>query len=166
VQVHDSSSTAAAVALVAALQPVLSPTAMTTLIAQSVLPKLQRGIAQWSPREQGLPLHTWLLPWCHVSLLKSDLPQLYPDVRRKLTAALKHWRPVDDAVTATAAATAVSGSSGGGSGGSSGVGSSDKCTAYEAMAAWSSVFDARSYEALLSTRLVFVVAVQYCIKST
>jgi GC-rich sequence DNA-binding factor-like protein len=147
VQVHDSSSTAAAVALVAALQPVLSRTAMTALIAQSVLPKLQRGIAQWSPREQGLPLHTWLLPWCHVSLLKKDLPQLYPDVRRKLTAALKHWRPVDDAVTAT---TSAAGNASGGVG-SSGS-SADQCTAYEAMAAWSSVFDARSYEALLSTR--------------
>jgi GC-rich sequence DNA-binding factor-like protein len=132
---------------------------MTALIAQSVLPKLQRGIAQWSPREQGLPLHTWLLPWCHVSLLKSDLPQLYPDVRRKLTAALKHWRPVDDAVTAIASAS--TGGVGSSVGSSSTAGSSSKCTAYEAMAAWSSVFDARSYEALLSTRLVFVVTVHY-----
>jgi GC-rich sequence DNA-binding factor-like protein len=161
VQVHDSGSTAAAVALVAALQPVLSPAAMTTLIAQSILPKLQRGIAQWSPREQGLPLHNWLLPWCHVSLLKSVLPQLYPELRRKLSAALKHWRPQDDAAATVnrasgsvgVAVSVVSAAAGSGS---------EKCTAYEAMVAWSSVFDARSYEALLSTRLVLAVCLSNC----
>ena len=47
----------------------------------------------WEPREEVIPLHTWLHPW--LELLGRQLEDLYPTIRFKLATALQAWHPSD-----------------------------------------------------------------------
>ncbi|KAG5176309.1 GC-rich sequence DNA-binding factor-like protein-domain-containing protein [Tribonema minus] len=126
-KVHDNAQTAAA--LVSALAPVLPSGALSLLAEQSILPKLRLGLAQWSYRDQGLGLHAWVLPWA--KLLGHRLAELFPEIRRKLAAGLKRWRPDDDV---------------------------ENEAALSALQPWAGVMDARSLEALLGTSIAPALA--------
>ncbi|KAG0210119.1 hypothetical protein BGX28_009660 [Mortierella sp. GBA30] len=64
------------------------------IITQLILPKLQKEVDQWSPRN-SLMLHTWIHPWLPV-LGQARLDQeLFGDIRRKLAAGLAAWNVLD-----------------------------------------------------------------------
>lgn len=60
---------------------------------QLVIPKLQKGIAEWSPRKSNVPLHSLIFPWLpHVGL---RIEEVLGDARRKLKSQMKGWTPRD-----------------------------------------------------------------------
>lgn len=60
---------------------------------QLVIPKLQKAIADWSPRKSNVPLHSLIFPWLpHVGL---RIEEVLGDARRKLKSQMRGWTPVD-----------------------------------------------------------------------
>ena len=60
---------------------------------QLVIPKLQKGIADWSPRKSNVPLHNLIFPWLpHVGL---RIEEVLGDARRKLKSQMRGWTPND-----------------------------------------------------------------------
>jgi len=60
---------------------------------QLVLPKLQKAIADWSPRKSNAPLHSLIFPWLpHVGL---RVEEVLGDARRKLKSQMRGWTPSD-----------------------------------------------------------------------
>jgi len=58
---------------------------------QLVLPKLQKAIADWSPRRSNVPLHSLIFPWLpHVGL---RIEEVLGDARRKLKSQMRGWTP-------------------------------------------------------------------------
>ena len=55
--------------------------------------QINRAVQSWEPREEVIPLHTWLHPW--LELLGRQLEDLYPTIRFKLATALQAWHPSD-----------------------------------------------------------------------
>ena len=55
--------------------------------------QINRAVQAWEPREEVIPLHTWLHPW--LELLGRQLEDLYPTIRFKLATALQAWHPSD-----------------------------------------------------------------------
>eukprot|EP00904_Undaria_pinnatifida_P011496 jgi/Undpi1/7477/HiC_scaffold_22.g09950.m1 len=64
-----------------------------SLLMQAILPKLTRGVTEWEPRTDTVLIHTWIHPW--LPLLGSHVAGVFPEIRRKLAAALVHWDPSD-----------------------------------------------------------------------
>ncbi|CAM9593985.1 unnamed protein product, partial [Laminaria digitata] len=64
-----------------------------SLLMQAILPKLTRGVTEWDPRTDTVLIHTWIHPW--LPLLGSRVAGVFPEIRRKLAAALVHWDPSD-----------------------------------------------------------------------
>ncbi|KAF9290846.1 hypothetical protein BGZ68_005918 [Mortierella alpina] len=74
--------------------PLLPLFIQDNIITQLVLPKLQKEVDRWSPRD-SLMLHTWIHPWLPV-LGEARLDQeLFGDIRRKLAAGLAAWNVLD-----------------------------------------------------------------------
>lgn len=65
-----------------------------SLLISAVMPRLRSEVEKWDPTSDMIPIHWWLHPW--LSLLKADLSDLYPDIRRKLGRALAGWNPSDE----------------------------------------------------------------------
>eukprot|EP01042_Synura_sphagnicola_P000827 gene827-919_t len=82
-----------AVKLMERLKPMTSPSAFELLSSSILLPKLTQEVQEWSPTTDSIPINSWLHPW--LGLLGSSLSAVYPEIRRKLSAALKHWHPSD-----------------------------------------------------------------------
>lgn len=60
---------------------------------QLVLPKLQKAVADWSPRKSNVPLHNLIFPWLpHVGL---RVEEVLGDARRKLKSQMRGWTPTD-----------------------------------------------------------------------
>ena len=91
---------------------VLPPAMFDDTVDMILLPKLSATIAEWKPMNRHgvgssvsaagtdptattttttTPIHTWLHPW--LPLLSSKLSALYPEIRRKMHAALSAWHP-------------------------------------------------------------------------
>lgn len=122
-----------AVSLVQSLAPVLPADDLYNLKAYVIIPKLSRALAQWNPKEDGMHIYKWIIPWA--STLGSALGDLFSDIRRKLASALK--------VRAF--------------GGEGGWGDMDNL-AISALQPWAGVFDARGFEALLVSSVAPVLA--------
>ncbi|KAF9949627.1 hypothetical protein BGZ70_001695, partial [Mortierella alpina] len=74
--------------------PLLPLFIQDNIITQLVLPKLQKEVDRWNPRD-SLMLHTWIHPWLPV-LGGARLDQeLFGDIRRKLAAGLVAWNVLD-----------------------------------------------------------------------
>lgn len=56
-----------------------------------VLQKLTKEVENWEPRQDKIPIHTWLHPW----LPLVDLKELFPAITRKLSLVLQEWHPKD-----------------------------------------------------------------------
>lgn len=52
------------------------------MLSNTILPKLRYEVQQWNPTTDNIPVHWWLHPW--LPLLKAELSELYPDIRRKI----------------------------------------------------------------------------------
>lgn len=76
-----------------AWKPLLPSSVFTSLLEQCVLPRLQREVEAWNPRQDPVPIHTWLHPW--LPLLGARLEPLYAPLRHKLFKALEAWHPSD-----------------------------------------------------------------------
>ncbi|ROT76335.1 Tuftelin-interacting protein 11, partial [Penaeus vannamei] len=63
------------------------------LLQHVILPRITRAVHNWNPRQDTVPIHTWLHPW--LPLLVDHLQSVYPVIRQKLSAALVHWHPSD-----------------------------------------------------------------------
>ena len=70
-----------------------TPLILSQIERHHVLPALKREIADWDPTQDVQPLHYWVQPW--LSIIQHGLDAIYPDIRRKLSAALMQWHPSD-----------------------------------------------------------------------
>ena len=60
---------------------------------QLVLPKLQKAVADWSPRKSNVSLHGLIFPWLpHVGL---RVEEVLGDARRKLKSQIRGWTTTD-----------------------------------------------------------------------
>ena len=60
---------------------------------QLVLPKLQKAVADWSPRKSNTPLHSLVFPWLPYVGLRIE--EVLGDARRKLKSLMRGWKPTD-----------------------------------------------------------------------
>lgn len=85
----------ALVGILETCQEFLCSTTFDQLIEMSLLPRLSLAVQAWSIDDIKIaPLHTWILPW--LPLLTSKLSAVYPEVRRKISAFLRSWKPHDN----------------------------------------------------------------------
>jgi tuftelin-interacting protein 11 len=68
-------------------EPLLPPAALGHVLEMLVMPKLRKATGDWEPRLETVPVHAWLHPW--LPHLGSQLEELYPGIRHKLTIALQ-----------------------------------------------------------------------------
>lgn len=73
--------------------PVLTKEAYENLMVHFIYPKIAREVENWNPRQDRMPIHSWLHPWR--PFLGKQMEALYPTIRQKLTAALTEWHPSD-----------------------------------------------------------------------
>ncbi|KAF9585897.1 hypothetical protein BGW38_000168 [Lunasporangiospora selenospora] len=74
--------------------PLLPMFIQDNIVTQLIMPKLQKQVDQWTPRDE-LMLHTWIHPWLPV-LGQARLEQeLFAEVRRKLATGLTSWSALD-----------------------------------------------------------------------
>jgi tuftelin-interacting protein 11 len=72
----------------------LSSQELSSILSSSVMPRIKKEVESWSPElEKTRPIHWWLHPW--IPLLKAELSDVYPDIRRKIGKYLTHWNPTD-----------------------------------------------------------------------
>lgn len=64
------------------------------ILSTAIMPRLTIEVEKWTPTTDTVPIHWWLHPW--LPLLRVELSELYPDIRRKLGRALANWSPADD----------------------------------------------------------------------
>ena len=70
------------------------PRALTaSILQQYVLPKLERTVEGWNPRQEAIPIDVWLHPW--IPFLGDSLQSLYPTIRHKISEVLSIWHPSD-----------------------------------------------------------------------
>ena len=82
-----------AVRLLEAFEKVLPREVVVGLAASTVLPRINATVKEWEPRVERVAIHVWLHPW--LPLLQTALEEVYPEIRRKLAAALTAWNPSD-----------------------------------------------------------------------
>ncbi|KAF9216767.1 hypothetical protein BGZ59_008152 [Podila verticillata] len=80
--------------LLEAWTPILPLFIQDNIITQLVMPKLQKEVEQWSPRD-SLMLHTWVHPWLPVIGEARLEQELFGDIRRKLASGLTAWTVLD-----------------------------------------------------------------------
>ncbi|ORZ14848.1 GC-rich sequence DNA-binding factor-like protein-domain-containing protein [Lobosporangium transversale] len=74
--------------------PILPEFIYDNIITQLILPKLQKEVDIWNPRD-SLMLHTWIHPWLPVLGQPLMDQELFDTVRRKLASGLKAWNVLD-----------------------------------------------------------------------
>ncbi|KAG0252347.1 hypothetical protein BG011_007030 [Mortierella polycephala] len=74
--------------------PLLPLFIQDNIITQLILPKLQKEIDQWSPKD-SLMLHTFIHPWLPVIGTARLDQELFEDIRRKLASGLMTWHVLD-----------------------------------------------------------------------
>ncbi|GAX75346.1 hypothetical protein CEUSTIGMA_g2790.t1 [Chlamydomonas eustigma] len=79
-------------------ESLLPPAAMGHVLEMLVMPKLRKATSDWEPRMETVPVHAWLHPW--LPHLGSQLEELYPGIRHKLSIALQAWHPSDGSALA------------------------------------------------------------------
>lgn len=67
-----------------------------SLLEQTVLPKLTRGLAGYTPHTDAVAVHMWIHPW--LPLQGSRLATLFPAICRKFEAFLMRVEPFDATV--------------------------------------------------------------------
>ncbi|KAF9183347.1 hypothetical protein BGZ51_002730 [Haplosporangium sp. Z 767] len=74
--------------------PLLPLFIQDNIVTQLILPKLQKEIDQWSPKD-SLMLHTFIHPWLPVIGAARLDQELFGDIRRKLASGLAAWHVLD-----------------------------------------------------------------------
>lgn len=86
-----------AVRLYEAWSTFLPPFIRDNLLDQLILPKVQKAVADWNPKEDGGPLKAIVFPWLpHVGLRMEDLNG---DALRKVKSLLRRWTVGDQVPT-------------------------------------------------------------------
>ena len=85
-------SNASCALLVKSIQSIFDIGSVNELLEQSVLPKLQKAIADWTPTVSST-LHVSIQEW--IPVLGSKLSSLFPEIRRKISHALSNWDGVN-----------------------------------------------------------------------
>jgi len=57
------------------------------------MPKIQKEVDNWNPREDKEMIHHWLHPW--LPIFGDRMEPLYVIIRQKLRVALRTWHPRD-----------------------------------------------------------------------
>lgn len=72
---------------------ILPPFIRDNLLDQLILPKVQKGIAEWHPRTSGPALRTIVFPWLPHFALRIE--ELLGEAKRKVKLLLKTWTVTD-----------------------------------------------------------------------
>ncbi|EDW76379.2 uncharacterized protein Dwil_GK15423 [Drosophila willistoni] len=81
-------------ALLDAWAPLMPTWVLDSVLEQLILPRLAKGVQEWDPLTDTVPIHSWILPW-HGILGPKLEESIYPQIRSKLGAALQSWSPAD-----------------------------------------------------------------------
>lgn len=82
-----------AVSLLETWKKLLPDVVLDNIKNQLLIPKLQRAVDEWNPRQEQISIHSWLHPW--LPLLGDHLSMFYPTIRQKLSSLLTSWHPSD-----------------------------------------------------------------------
>ncbi|KAF9433130.1 hypothetical protein BGZ76_009842 [Entomortierella beljakovae] len=74
--------------------PLLPEFIRDNIVTQLVMPKLQREVEKWTPRD-SLMLHTWIHPWLPALGQPILNQELFGSIRRKLARGLEAWNVLD-----------------------------------------------------------------------
>ena len=75
------------VGVLQAWDPALSAPIRDHLLIHQVLPALTKAVEAWEPRQETVPIHSWLHPW--LPWIGAQLKPLYQPLRFKLARALE-----------------------------------------------------------------------------
>lgn len=67
---------------------------LDNVLEKQILPRIVKGVQQWDPTTDTLPVHFWIIPW-HNLLGSKMVESVYPVIMDKLSKALVSWSPSD-----------------------------------------------------------------------
>ncbi|CAG8559836.1 7543_t:CDS:10 [Paraglomus brasilianum] len=73
--------------------PLLPRFIYDNIVDQLIMPKIQKEVDNWNPREDKEMIHHWLHPW--LPIFGDRMEPLYVIIRQKLRVALRTWHPRD-----------------------------------------------------------------------
>lgn len=79
--------------LVATWIPILPYWIRDVIFDKVIVPKIKVQVEHWDPINDDIPIDKWVIPWHEV--LGDRLLDVYPEIRQKLTKALRQWQPTD-----------------------------------------------------------------------
>lgn len=74
-------------------EAVLPAAALGHVLDMLVMPKIRAAVDAWEPRQETVPIHSWIHPW--LPYLGAQLEDVYPAIRHKLSNALMAWHASD-----------------------------------------------------------------------
>lgn len=74
--------------------PLLPSHILDNILEKLILTRIVKGVEQWDPTTDRIPVHDWIAPW-HSLLGDKMKENVYPAIMNKLSVALVSWLPCD-----------------------------------------------------------------------
>lgn len=74
--------------------PLLPSHILDNILEKLILTRIFKGVEQWDPTADRIPVHGWIAPW-HDLLGDKMKENVYPAIMNKLSIALVSWTPSD-----------------------------------------------------------------------
>ncbi|KAI6180418.1 Septin and tuftelin-interacting protein 1-like protein [Aphelenchoides besseyi] len=80
--------------LIATWSPLLPSWIQDDLFDNVIVPRIRLKVDEWDPIEDQIPIDEWVVPW--YKILADRLVGIFPQIRQKLSKALRMWKPTDE----------------------------------------------------------------------